>query len=343
MNLARMTRRGSLALLATLAMTSLAAAQAPTDGLAAEAAKLGEVIWYESSPDAQADKILAAFHKRYPGVKARHIRDTGGNAMSSRIIQEMQGNAQTADIGTNSASVFWPLVQRGLLEKVDWQALGADAKLAPTPYSLLTTASVYVILSNTAAVTEADAPKNWDALLDPKWRGKLGTWFRSEGLVSLASAWGPERITEYVGKLAQQQPFLFPSTFPLAQQVGAGEVVVGLGIYHSAQPAIARGAPLRTLVPEPAPISSLYSFIPSAGRNKPGGKLLALWLASPEGAKAYEDATSRGNPLIASTKTAQLLAGHTIAEYTPDQADTALALLQKYNTMLADGAKSAGR
>ena len=119
--------------------------------------------------------------------------------------------------------------------------------------------------------------------------------------------------------------------------------MVGLGIYHSAQPAIARGAPLRTLVPEPAPISSLYSFIPSAGRNKPGGKLLALWLASPEGAKAYEDATSRGNPLISSTKTAQLLAGHTIAEYTPDQTDTALAMLQKYNAMLAEGAKAAGR
>ena len=153
----------------------------------------------------------------------------------------------------------------------------------PPPYSLLTTASTFVFLANTDLVPEADTPRTWEALLDPRWKGKFGTWVRAEGFVSLAANWGPDRVTEYIRKLDEQQPFLFPSTFPLAQQVGAGEVAVAFGIYHAAQPAITRGAPIRVTVPEPAPLSSLFSFIPSAGRNKPGGTLLALWLATPDG------------------------------------------------------------
>lgn len=307
------------------------------DALAAQAAGLGPVIWYESSPPDQSEKVVAAFRRRYPGVQVRHVRDTGGNAMSARIIQESQANARTADIGTNSASIVWPLVRRDLVESVDWAALGADPRLAPTPYTLLTTAATYVLLSNTQQVTEADAPKTWDALLDPRWRGKIGVWVRTEPFVSLAAAWGADRTAEYLQRLAAQQPLLFPSAFPLAQQLAAGEVAVAVGTLHATQPALARGAPIRLVVADPVPISSLFSFVTRTGRNRPGGQLLALWLATDEGAKAYEDATGRGNPLVAGTRTAQLLQGRTITEQRPEDADTTLALVERYNAILAQG------
>lgn len=316
---------------------SAAVGEAALDRLAAAAQRAGSIIWYESSPRDQIDRVVAAFARRFPNVRLEHVRDTGGNAMAGRVIQEVQGNARTCDIGTNSASVIWQLVGRDMVERVDWAASGAEPKLAPTPFTLLTTASTYVILSNSRLVSDADAPKNWDDLVDPRWRDKLGTWIRAEGLVSLAANWGEDRVARYIERINAQKPFLFKSTFPLAQQLAAGEVAVALGIHHTAQPPIRRGAPIRVSVPDPAAISSLFSFVPTASRNKEGGQLLALWLATPAGARVYEEATGRGNYLIEGTDTSRLLANRAIAEFTPDRTEIMLPILTRFNRMLAEG------
>ena len=307
------------------------------DKLAAEAAKVGDVIWYESSPDDQARPIVAAFEKRFPGVKLEHIRDTGGNSIGARIVAESQGGTRTGDLATSGAAVLVPLVKRNLVLKVDWAGLGASPKMAPNGYGIVTNAVIYVIIYNTKLVKPADAPKTWDDLLDPKWDGKLGIWVRGEGQGSLAAAWGEEKVADYVRKMNAHHPVLEQSTFPLAQQVAAGEILVGFGLYHSAQPPLRRGAPIKIVVPEPAPTSTLYSFVPAKAKNPAGGELLALWLATPEGAKVYEDATSRGNPLVPTTKTYALLKGHTVSEFPLDQSAREAALVQRFNKMIESG------
>jgi len=50
-------------------------------------------------------------------------------------------------------------------------------------------------------------------------------------------------VVDYVRKMNARHPVLLPSTFPLAQQVAAGEILVGFGLNHSAQIPIRRGAP----------------------------------------------------------------------------------------------------
>ena len=127
---------------------------------------------------------------------------------------------------------------------------------------------------------------------------------------------------------------LLQSTFPLAQQVAAGEILVGFGLNHSAQIPIRRGAPIKVVVADPTPIGTLYSFVPSKAKNPSGGALLALWLATPEGANAYEGATDRGNPLIASTKTHALLQGHPLSQFTVEQAAQEAAVVQRINKMI---------
>lgn len=325
-----LTVAGAIAVSPTAEADSLA-------DLAAKASPKGEVIWYESSPQEQSDRIIAAFNQRFPAIRITHIRDTGGNAIASRIIQEVQGDARTADIATSGDTLIWALRARDLVEKVDWVALGADPKLAPNQYGIATTAVIYVLLANTDLVSAAEAPKNWNDLLDPRWNGKIGTWIRAEGLVALAADWGEAKVTDYIEKLDTLHPFLFKSTFPLAQQVAAGEVSVALGLYHAAQPPVSRGAPIAVAFPDPVAVGFLYSFIPSAAKNKEGGELFALWLASAAGATAYEDATDRGNPLIAGTKTGQLLAGRKLAQFLPDQAEDEARLLERFNKLLAQG------
>ncbi len=237
------------------------------DQLAAAAAKVGSVIWYESSPDEQAEQIVAAFNRHFPAVKIEHVRDTGGNSIGARIIQESQGSVRTADIATTGWSILTPLIARNLAMQVDWKSLGAAPDLVAPPYGISTTAVIYIIVYNTALVPAADAPKNWMDLLNPRWDGKIGLWIRAEGEAALAASWGEDKVADYIKKLNALHPVLEKSTFPLAQQVAAGELLVGFGIYHTAQPPLRRGAPIKVVVPDPAPVDTLFSFVPAPAQN----------------------------------------------------------------------------
>jgi iron(III) transport system substrate-binding protein len=331
-------KRWALCAVVVLLMTSpplhAAGIDDAMDKLAAEASGVGNIIWYESSPDDQADKIVAAFQKRFPKLKLEHIRDTGGNSIGGRLVQESQGDTRTADVVTSGAAILLPLEARKLIKQIDWYGYGVSDQLAPTPFGVVTTSVVYVIIYNTSLVKEADAPKSWDDLLNPRWDGKIGIWVRGEGQGALAATWGMDKVVAYVRKMNQLHPVLLPSTFPLAQQVAAGEILVGFGLNHSAQVPIRRGAPIKVVVAEPAPISTLYSSVPAKAKNPSGGALVAVWLATAEGAKAYEDATDRGNPFIPETKTYALLHGHTISQFPADQAAQEAAAVQRVNKMI---------
>jgi len=327
----------SAAALGAFAPAQAEISKATLDGVAAQAKGKGPIIWYESSPADDAAKIAAAFAKRFPGLQIQHTRDAGGAGIGGRVIQEVQGNARTADILTGSASVIWALVNRNLVDKQDWKTFGVPASVSVSPFTIASTTAVYVLLSNRQQVSDADAPKNWNDLLNPKWAGKLGLWIRAEPQLSLASIWGEQKTTEFINAINKQKPFVFKSTFPLAQQVGAGEIPVGVGLYHAAMVPIRRGAPIRFSFPDPVPTTTLHSAVISAGKNREGGLLLALWLATPEGAKVYEDATGRGHAGVEGTEVRKLLAGKTQAEFTADKVPANLEMFERFNKAIAAG------
>ena len=303
--------------------------------LAAKAAKGGEVVWYESSPEEQIDAVLAAFNKRYPKVRVKFVRVVGGNEFASRIVQEMQARGYTGDVLTGGADHIWQLNQRGYLAHMDFTQIGVPKQLASTDFTVATSASIYVLLWNTNKVKEADAPKTWDDVLDPKWTGRMGTWVRASAFAELAAAWGPEKAEAALKRFIALKPALFKSTFPLAQQVAAGEVDVAIGFYHASQPPIQAGAPLKYRALDPTPMHTIYTSISKASRNPDGAKLLLAWLTSPEGAKAYEDATSRGTHLLPGTQAAALIKGKNISEFPVEKSDELGELNEKFNAMLA--------
>src|SRR5258706_3440826 len=81
--------------------------------LAAEAAKVGNIIWYESSPDDAADKIAAAFHKRFPNLKLEHVRDTGGNSIGGGIVQGSPRATPPAHVPPTPAPAMLPPPEAG--------------------------------------------------------------------------------------------------------------------------------------------------------------------------------------------------------------------------------------
>lgn len=319
-------------------LTTLPASKVSADvlsELAAEAAKGPPVVWYESSPEEQIDQVISAFNKRYPSVRIRHVRIIGGNELASRAVQEMQAQGRTGDVLTGGADHIWQLNGRGYLEHVNWKTLGIPKTLTPTSFAVATAASVYVVLWNTNKVKDSEAPRTWDDILDVKWAGRIGHWVRAGSFAQLASVWGVEKARQKLEQFVRLKPFLFQSTFMLAQQVAAGEVDVAIGFYHTAQPALKGGAPLSIAALDPTPMHTIYTGISKNSRNLAGAKLLVTWLVSPEGARAYENATARGNPLLKGTKTAELLKGKNIAEWPPEKSDELGRVNEDFNRILA--------
>lgn len=303
-------RQLATALFGAAAATALAWQPANADmkaDLAAEAAKGPAVTWYESSKEDQAEAIIAAFNKAYPDVKVQHIRVVGGNKVAGRVVQEIQGQGYTADLVTAGSSQIWQLNERGHLMSTDWQALGVPQQLTPSDFTVAIAASVYVILVNTDKVPAGEEPKSWDDLMDPKWTGRMGSWVRAGAFAQAAQVWGKDKAQAKLEKFVTLKPYLFKSTFPMAQQVGAGEVDVAIGFFHTAQPPIDAGAPLKRIALDPAPMHTIYTSVTESARNAAGAKLFLAWLASPEGAMAYENATNRGSHLLKGTRTYDLV------------------------------------
>jgi len=303
----------------SLGKTVLAATpQGAMERVREAAYKEGKVVWYESSPEDQFAKIASAFHTRYPKIKLEQVRLRGADT-ATRIIAESQANAPTADVATTGLEILLAIDERKLLMTPNWTEIGIPKALIATPSSLISMASIYCMNYNTKLVSEADAPKKWEDLLNPKWKGKMGLWEKPSALAILASVWGEERTLEFAKKLAEQKPLFYQSTFPLNDAVAAGEISVGITIYHTISAAIAKGAPLKLVFADPTPYEPLCSAMPTKSSHPNAGKVFIAWLLSFEGSSAYERATFRGNPWIEGTDTHKLIMGKKLCSFTPEQ------------------------
>lgn len=305
--------------------------------LAAVAAKKGPVVWTESSSDDQINPVIVAFNKRYPDIKVQFIRNTGGNTLAARVVQETQAGTAPAGLLTGDHQQFEILRQRSLVLERDWRPLGVDAALTPKPHLISTTAALGVLVWNKQRVPDAQAPKNYMDLADPKWSGKVGSWVRAPNYVSLAKMEGEGRIREYLQKLVANKARMYDSTYQLAQEIASGEIDVGFGLYHTMIIPATKGAPIGWAFTDPIGNATIFSAVVPKSANPEGAQVLAAWLGSAEGANAYEEGTQRGNPAVPGSRANELVKGRRLSEYSIDETPTYIKLLGEFNKILSDG------
>jgi ABC-type Fe3+ transport system substrate-binding protein len=131
----------------------------------------------------------------------------------------------------------------------------------------------------------------------------------------LSSVWGVEKARDYVRRLASLQPRLYGGTLQVAQAIGAGEVDVGIGSYDATTRVSLKGAPVKMFALDPNPISLLFGCVARHGRNPNTARLLLTWLASKEGALAFEKVTHRGNYLVPETNSAKIVQGRNLVYF----------------------------
>src|SRR5262245_28713124 len=188
-------------------------------------------------------ELLTEFEKRfeekYPGVDVRWLYMPSQNALDR--IRSEKANPQ-ADIWWGAPSTMFSQAEKeGLLEayKPSWaDHVDADAH-SPNDFWYGTYQTPEVIAYNTEALKPEDVPKDWDELLDPKWRGKIiirdplasGT-VRTIFAAMILRAMGPDKSPEpgfaWLRKLdANTKEYAADQTF-LLQKLGHQEAILTL-------------------------------------------------------------------------------------------------------------------
>ncbi len=174
-----MRLRPTLIISAIICMAWHAMARADAQALYDAARKEAPMTWYISFYGADTPaKTAAAFAAKYPGLTVNPVRMTSG-AIFQRLNQDLRNHVPVASVYTSSIGGQYDiLVQDGAM-LADYTpeaaaALSANVKSAIVPgyvYPLGT--GLMTLAYNTAKVKAADAPKSWQDLLDPKWKGKI--------------------------------------------------------------------------------------------------------------------------------------------------------------------------
>jgi ABC-type Fe3+ transport system substrate-binding protein len=204
--------------------------------------------------------FLDAFEKTYPGVKAEYLV-LGSNEILSRVTNERRANNVLADV-IESASIQMPAIKAGAVQRYYSIAMETMPKQYFDPQGLFasTRISYYGLAFNTRQITPADAPKTFDALLDPKWKGKLA-WRTGDEIgaalfiQNLIQTMGEQKAEDYLKKLSEQNIVNnTESARALVDRIGQGEYAMAINVgIHLTTAAKASGAPLEVQLLEPTP------------------------------------------------------------------------------------------
>jgi iron(III) transport system substrate-binding protein len=142
---------------------------------------------------------------------------------------------------------------------------------------------------NTKAIPLNAAPKTYDDLLAPEWRGRMAM----SGSVSTASNFVATLVLtkgeDFVRKLGEQNIRIYPVTArALANLMIAGEVVLSPTIYNShVEASAAQGAPLAWVAPGPVPVTDTAVALSRDAPSPHAAMLLIDYLMSQDGQSIY--------------------------------------------------------
>ena len=227
-------RRSVLGILSALIFASAASAQDAVD--IAKAKAEGKVVWYTSTPLPQAQKIANAFEKEY-GIKVELFR-SGGSAVLRRFQQEIDAGRIAADVLTTSDPAAAAMLGRkGVFvafkpknfDKVPDAAKDKDGFFVAQRLNLMTN---YL---RTDKVPEADEPKTWNDLANPKYKGKMviGDPSFTSLLVSVVGMISKERGWGFYEKLRANDTMVVQGNQQAADMLKRGERLIAVGALDS--------------------------------------------------------------------------------------------------------------
>jgi len=264
----------------------LQAPQLNAKSLVEKAKEEGTVTFYSglTIPDTQI--VGAAFMKRYPFIQFDFIRLNSSKRLQ-RLIMEKQGGVSSGDI--SQAHVGWVEILRkeGITQKhvspqaKDWP----EGFKGPEGYWTTYYTTYHCFAYNTHMVSEQDAPKRYEDLLDPKWKGNIGMssneyeWYK--GMLDLM---GREKGLQFMKRYADQDLIINQGRTLSMQLMISGEFPIAKAAFHRALQMKKKGAPIQWVsFPTPVLVAMRALVLLANAPHPNAGKLFINWMLSKEG------------------------------------------------------------
>lgn len=246
----------------------------------------GKILWYTSLIVQDRARPLAdAFRKKYPHITVDIVRADGAETLT-RVIEEYRAGRHDVDIFEQSFPATSGLKEAQILTKFSSPVLEGIPKEASDPdgYFYPDRENPLILMYNTKLVPEAEAPKSFDDLINPKWKGKLATTDSSQA-VQYTGALLRIKGEDFVRKLSEQDVQVHSGAArAVADLVAGGEVLMTFpaSISH-AQLLQKEGAPVNWSPLDQAPTATGYVSLPNRAPRPHAAALFADFLLSDGG------------------------------------------------------------
>lgn len=252
-------------------------------------AQTGTVMLYSSMQEDQLIAIKQAFEKKYPDIRMEYYY-AGTGKVITKIATEAQAGRVGADIiWVGDPADYVSFKELGILAQYSSPEAEAidDAYKDPEGYYTGARMMNMGISYNTVFVTEEEAPKSWNDLLDEKWYDQIvltdpGTSGTSKFWLNALVA-SEKYGLDYMQKLKDNGTYVESGTTATHNQLAAGAYLVGVCLDYVTANLVNEGSPIAFIVPED--IVSIFSPIGLVkdSTNNENGKLLYDFILSKEG------------------------------------------------------------
>jgi iron(III) transport system substrate-binding protein len=320
---------------------SFAAAPTNVKDVIAAANKEGVLDFYAPTQveERGARRLNAAFNRKY-GISVTFKYSPSANMdkdLASLITQVATGGATDFDAAVFPDTYHAALWLRKLQVPFEYRVLGVDPKVINFDGGTVSFANQFTLPAyNKKTLPANEVPRNWQDLLNPKWKGgKLGVTNATPAhLAVLAMVWGEEETTKYIKALAQQSPFLgrLGETY---SRLLLGELAIAVTLTNSfIFTAEKAGAPIVFADIEPVVSPAYHVGVLKGARHPMAGHLFAAFLTTPEAQKTWEEFVGHTSAFIPGTRANKYVQGKKVLYMAQGQSEMIDRLTREYTKIL---------
>ena len=235
---------------------------------------------------------MDAFKRKFPFIKPSFYRGTSERVLQ-RTATEAKAGRFAVDVATSAGFQLELMKESGLTQKYvpPEAAFYDDGFKDPDGHWVSVHSLLNSMAYNTQLLKPYEAPKKYDDLLAPRWKGRLGVnLLDPEWYVSLQRRWSKEKARNFLKALAAQQPAVRDGHNITAQLLAAGEFYATSNTYaHIAARIKNQGGPVQYVFDEPV-ITYVHPIALMRSAPHPNAaKLLISFILSAEGQHMLRD------------------------------------------------------
>lgn len=252
-----------------------------------KAKKEGKVVFYSAMVMKDTQVMGDAFMKKYPFLKFEFVR-LPSTKLVQRLIMEKNGGVKNADVSYANGNFTSIYRKEGLAQRYvspeteNWPKGYQD----PEGYWTAIYSAYFSWAYNTRMVSEQEAPKRFEDLLDPKWKGgKIGIfnveyeWY--QGMMDLL---GREKGLQFMKRLAAQELQINAGRTLTTQLMASGEFPIALSAFHRLLQMKKKGAPVQWMKFPTPTLAALRTLMLHADATHPNAsKLFIDFMLSKQG------------------------------------------------------------